>query len=406
MVTTLAAVIVSIVLAFALSEVCVRLKIPRVIGQIAAGMVLSISLFKTSFFTPSTLEIFSFLAYLGTIFLFFFVGMEIDMRKFRKHVNQAALISILNTAIPFTAGVLLGIFVFHFEPLVAVIIGISLAVSSQAISLDVLDEFRLIKTRIGGLVIAAGAVDDIFELILISGILMAINATSNISGLFEIFASGIIFILIIIIFRRFLVPFIIDRLDEEKNPALLFAGAVMISLMMAGIAEYLGLDALIGALIAGVLVRQTFLAEGRHGIFEEHSIAKVIHTLAFGFLVPLFFVWVGLNTNVSSMLHNLGFGLVLTAVAILGTVGGTMLAVMLSKGSALEGMTIGWGVNPKGDVELVIATLALQNYLITVDIFSAIILMALLTTLISPIVFRFFIRRFYARQQRAGAAAG
>jgi len=395
MVSTLATIIVSIVLAFVFSELLVRLKIPRVIGQIAAGIVLGIGAIKGFFFTGSTLEIFSFLAYLGTIFLFFFIGLEINMKRFRDNMNQAALISLLNTSIPFIIGLLIGKFFFGFETIVAVIIGIALSVSSQAISLDVLDEFRMLNTRIGNLIIAAGAVDDVFELVLISGIIMVINAATGVSGLFHVFFNGIVFILIIIAFRRFLVPYLMDKLHDERNPTLLFAGAVMVSLMMAGMAEYLGLDALIGALIAGVLVRQTFLAEGRHGLFEEHNVAKVMHTMAFGFLVPLFFVWVGLNTNISSLFNNFGFSLLLTLIAIVGTVGGTLLAVLITKGSVAEGLMVGWGVNPKGDVELVIASLALQNYLITVDIYSAIILMALITTIISPIVFRYLMKRFY-----------
>ncbi len=397
MVSTLATIIVSIVLAFLFSELSVLLKIPRVIGQIAAGIVLSIGFIKGFFFTGGTLEVFSFLAYLGTIFLFFFVGLEINMKRFKENLNQAALISFLNTSIPFIMGLIVGKFFFGFDTIVAVIIGISLSVSSQAISLDVLDEFRMLNTRIGNLIMAAGAVDDVFELVLISGILMVINAATGFSGLFEVFFNGFVFILIIIVFRMFLVPYLIDKLEDEKDPTLLFAGAVMVSLMMAGIAQYLGLDALIGALIAGVLVRQTFLAEGKHGLFEEHNVAKVIHTMAFGFLVPLFFVWVGLNTNISSLFNNFGFSLVLTLIAIVGTVGGTFFAVILTKGTIKDGLLIGWGVSPKGDVELVIATLALQNYLITVDIFSAIILMALITTIISPIIFRLLLKRFNVR---------
>ncbi len=395
MVSALATIITSIVLAFILSELSVRLKIPRVIGQIAAGIVLGIGAIKGFFFTDNTLEIFSFLAYLGTIFLFFFVGLEINMRRFRENIKEAALISLLNTSIPFIIGLVVSKFFFGLETIVAVIIGIALSVSSQAISLDVLDEFRMINTRIGSLIIGAGAVDDVFELVLISGVLMVINAASGISGLFDVFLNGILFILVIIAFRRFLVPYIIDKLHDEKNPTLLFAGAVMISLMLAGIAEYFKLDALIGALIAGVLVRQTFLAEGRHGLFEEHNVAKIMHTMAFGFLVPIFFVWVGLNTNLASMFNNIGFSLVLTLIAIIGTVGGALIAVLLTKGSFIEGLLVGWGVNPKGDVELVIVTLALQNYLITIDIYSAIILMALITTIVSPIIFRYLIKKYY-----------
>ncbi|MEK6809134.1 MAG: cation:proton antiporter, partial [Nanoarchaeota archaeon] len=105
----------------------------------------------------------------------------------------------------------------------------------------------------------------------------------------------------------------------------------------------------------------------------------------------LFFVWVGLNTDIGSIGANMFFLIILIAIALLGTVGGSIIAIMLNKGTFREGMLIGWGLTPKGDIELALATLALNAEIITPAIFTALVVMALFTTLISPWVFKYLV---------------
>ena len=131
-----------------------------------------------------------------------------------------------------------------------------------------------------------------------------------------------------------------------------------------------------------------------HRVWEEHSISNSVHLVAFGFLVPIFFVSVGLNTSIVSAFSNLDITLSLILIALIGTVVGSMIGVVLSKGSLKEGLLVGFGVSPKGDTELVLATLALQVGIIKNDIFSAIVIMAMITTLLSPIAFRILIKKY------------
>ena len=115
--------------------------------------------------------------------------------------------------------------------------------------------------------------------------------------------------------------------------------------------------------------------------------------ISFGFLIPLFFVNVGLNTSFGTLSSNISLVIVLVLISIIGTLAGTVIGVLLSKGTLTEGLIVGWGVIPKGDTELVIATLALNNGLISVDIFTAIITVALASTFLAPIVFKILIKR-------------
>ena len=125
-----------------------------------------------------------------------------------------------------------------------------------------------------------------------------------------------------------------------------------------------------------------------------------MHTISFGFLIPLFFVSVGLQINLSSLSANVPLVATFAFIDIAGTVAGTIIGVMLSKGSFNEGAIVGFGVLPKGDTELVIATLALQSGIIAAPLFTVIITVAMISTFIAPIVFKHLVRKHAAYAKR------
>lgn len=394
MVNALLVTLIALVLAYLLSEIFRHFHLPRVIGQILAGIILGIPIIKSMLFTDDILSIFSFITNIGIILLFFFIGLEISFRQFKKNFKETSLIAVFNTLIPLTAGFAAGRFLFGFDNITSLIIGISVSVSSQAISLDILEELKLIKTKISNLIVASGTVDDVFELFLISSLLIVFHSSVLGQLSFEKLVYGVAtFVLIIIFFRVFLVPFALRIFEKEKSQATLFMGALIIVLLMAYLSEVFGISSLIGALVAGILVRQTLLTGEDRRPWRKNQISHSIHIMSFGFLIPLFFVNVGLKTDFSSISSNLTLVFVLILIGIVGTLAGTVIGVLLSKGTLNEGLIVGWGVLPKGDTELVIATLALNNGLINVSIFTAIITVALFSTFLAPIVFKFLVRK-------------
>lgn len=395
MANTLFVLLVALVLAYFFSEILRFFKIPRVIGQISAGMVLGLPYLRNTLFTEDVSSIFYFIANVGTILLFFFVGLEINMGQFKKNFKESFLISIFNTLIPLATGFLIGKFLFNFNDITSLVIGIALAVSSQAISLDILEELKLLKTRLGSLIVSSGTVDDVLELLLISFILVLFQSSLLGQDSFVKLAVGILsFVLIIIMFKISLVPIAMKVFEREKSQSNLFMGALIVVLLLAYISELAGVGTLIGALIAGILVRQTLLAEADRQPWRKNAISHSMHIVSFGFLIPIFFVNVGLNTNFNSLFSNLFLVVVLILANIVTTVGGTVIGVLLSKGTLREGLLVGWGVTPKGDTELIIATLALNNGLIDSAVFSAIIAVALVSTFLAPIVFKYMIKKY------------
>lgn len=394
MANALLVTLIALVLAYLLSEVFRHFKLPRVIGQILAGIILGLPLIKGLFFTDEISSIFSFIMNIGIMLLFFFVGLEISIVQFKKNFREASLIAIFNTLLPLVSGFLISRFLFNFNNITSLIIGISLSVSSQAISLDILEELKLLKSKIGNLILMSGAVDDVFELLLISSILVVLHSTAFGQISFQKLAINILgFALIVILIRALLIPFTLRAFEREKSQASLFMGALIIVLFMAYVSELFGIGSLVGALIAGILVRQTLITGEDRKPWRRNELSHSIHVISFGFLIPIFFVNVGLSVDISAISSNLFLVFVLLLVDILGTLIGTVVGVLLSKGTLSEGLAVGWGVMPKGDTEIVIATLALSSGLINIDIFTVIITVALLSTFIAPIVFKLMLRR-------------
>ena len=387
-------ILAALVLAYILSEICRYFKLPRVIGQILAGAVLGIPIIKSLLFTDELIVSFSFLTNIGIILLFFFIGLELNLREFRKNIKETSYIAILNTTIPFVTGFLAARFIFGLDNLASLVMGIAVSVSSQAISLDILEEVKLLKSKIGNLIIASGTVDDVFELLLISSILILFHSATTTPADYTILAAQILlFIALMLFFRISLIPFALRIFEREKSQASLFMGALIIVISIAYISELLGMGSLIGALIAGALVRQTLLTGAERKPWRRNELSHSLHIISFGFLIPLFFVSVGLQLNLASLSSNLPLVATFALIDIVGTIAGTVMGVMLSKGSFTEGTIVGWGVLPKGDTELVIATLALQSGIITTSLFTAIITVAMISTFVGPIAFKYMVRR-------------
>ncbi len=392
MVSPFVMILAALLLAFTLSELLKRIiGIPRVVGQVAAGLILGITFFKPYLFDQENIDVFSFLANLGIILLFYYVGLETNLSIFRKNLKESVSISLINTTFPFVLGFVTMKYLFGLSNLVSAIISIALSVSAQSITLDFLEEMKMVKSRLGSMIIGAGAVDDIIESFLVILVLSLFQFTVTEISRTKLLLGLLFFVIMVCAARLWIIPYTLRFFDQEKSSTARFTAAILIVLLIASLTELCGLNILIGAMIAGMLVRQTILKDKHIANWEEHDIARSIHIVAFGFLIPLFFVWVGLNTNLSSIGQNIYFLLVLIGIALLGTVGGTTIAVILNKGSFREGLTIGWGLTPKGDVDLAIATLALKEGILSPGIFASLVLMALSTTIISPMVFKYLI---------------
>jgi len=390
----LVAVLICLASLFFVSEVLQFFRIPRVVSQIGTGMIFGLPALSSVLLTAETSSILQFLAYIGQVLLLFFVGLQLDLRKSAKDVRNSLWISFFNTVFPLIGGFLLCKYVFELSTEASVIIGVCMSVSATAIALDLLEEVGKIKTRLARFIVSAGSIDDIVESVLFATILGFISTVSEHFSVFDLLVNIVIFLGILLLFRLLIIPVVL-RLAEKGTSlsASLLSGGLIITLVLAVLADRLGVSAYIGALLGGIIMRHV-LKSDHHRPWELHEITRSVHNLAFGFLVPFFFLWVGMKTDISSIFTDFNFSFLVTLVAIIGTVGGTMLGYYLIEKDWKRAWLVGWAMNAKGDTELVMATLALSAGIITTQIFSSLIFMAVISTLISPIVFRYYLKWF------------
>lgn len=379
---------------FIVSEVLQIFKIPRVVSQIGVGLLLGIPALSAVLFIPETWSILQFLSYIGQVVLLFFVGLQLDLRRSAGDVKNSLWVSFFNTIFPLIGGFLVCKYIFALSTEASVIIGVCMSVSAVAISLDMLEELGKIKTKLARFIVSAGSVDDIVESVLFATILGFISTITEKLSVFDVLINITVFLGILLLFRLFIVPFIL-RIAEKSNAShsSLLTGGLIITLVLAALADHLGISAFIGALLGGIIMRHV-LKTDHHRPWELQEITRSIHNLAFGFLVPFFFLWVGLKTDVSSIFTNINFSVLITIIAIAGTVGGTMIGYYLTEKSWKRAWLVGWAMNAKGDTELIMATLALSAGIITTQIFSSLIFMAVVSTLISPLIFRHYLKWF------------
>ncbi len=367
------------------AELLAKLSVPRVVAQVGTGMVLGLPFIRDVLFTDESMSVLRFFGYIGSILLLYFVGLQLDVRKTVSNLPVSAGISFFNTSLPLVLGLLVSHW-FGLSWTVSLIVGVCMSVSATALALDLLEEFGKLRTSLGRLIVEAGAFDDLVEMLLVAGILSVIGAASKSFGL--ILADLFIFLAIVLAFRLLLIPWMLRNAIEKEHRPTLFSGALIMTLLLAVLADYLGVGALIGALFGGMITRQVLLKDDHHRPWELMEISRDVHAIGFGFLIPFFFLLVGLNSDLMAIWNNLGFSVAITVIAIFGTVVGSAIGYWTVKRHWKDAWLVGWALNAKGDTELVIAQLALSAGLISRDIFSSLIFMAVVSTLISPFVFK------------------
>src|SRR3989344_1893351 len=387
-------ILICLMLAYFLAEVFKKLGLPRVVGQIIAGLILGIGFIKAYVFNADSLEIIDFLANLGLIFLFYYVGLETNFKSFTKNFKKSIFISVFNTSLPFIAGFLLAKYGLNLDILPSIIIGVSLSVSAQSVSIDLLEELRLLKSKLGNLIITAGAVDDILELMLVTLLLGIFYSSITHLGIIRFLLDMSIFLAVLTLAKLIFIPYSLKFFDIEKSSTSRFMLSTMIVLGVALLSHHLGMGLFIGAMAAGIIVRQTISKEMIRPNWEEQDIAKSTHIIAFGFLLPLFFVKIGITTELHLILSNFKLIILFIIIALLGTVIGTVIATWLNKGTFKEGLILGFGLSPKGDLELAIITLALENSIITNNIYTSLVIMSLSTTILAPIIFKKLVQTY------------
>ena len=401
-VTLLAGLAILLGSAVVLGEIARRLRQPAIVGEVLAGIILGPSvlglvspgaesaLFPVAGTGAIALETFTTIA---VVLLLFVAGLEIDLSAMRAYGRKAAVVSLSGIVIPFTIG---GITAYYWPNLVgrgdidrvtfALFFAIALAISALPVIAKTLMDLDLLRTRLGTLVITAAMVDDLIGWLGFSVVLGMMSADA--SGHRFAVTLALVLLTLVVIFA--LVRPFVNRVLPWVQGRLVWPGGVLGFMLVmvfafAALTEAIGVHAIMGAFFIGIAI-----GDSPH---LRQRTREIVHYFVMHVFAPVFFATIGLHANIARD-FNLGLVAFVLVIATVGKVAGGSIGARLGGLSMRESFAIGFGLNARGAMEIILALLALQHGVIEDQLFVALVIMALVTSMISgPTMDRLLIRR-------------
>ena len=389
-----------LVVARGLGELMRRIDLPLVIGELLAGVVLGPSLL--GFLLPSLQQyifppaqeqsdLLSAIAWLGVLFLLIVTGLETDLNLIIRKGKTALFISLGGIIVPFATGFALG-WVLPEDLLAdpsrrlvfSLFIATAMSISAVPVIAKVLMDLNLIRRDIGQVTLAAGMTDDTIGWILLSVVSgLASSGQFDLKTLVGSVSAAVLFLGIAFTIGRTVVDQILRWVDDYVGGVAASLSVVLIlCLFAASLTHALGLEAALGAFVFGILV-------GQSRRFSREA-GQALEVITAGFFAPIFFASAGLKVDLLTLLasQTLLFGLIVLAIACLGKFVGAYFGCRLSGLSHWEGVAMGSGMNARGAMELIVATIGLSLGVLNQQMYSIIDMVAIVTSLIAPPLLR------------------
>ena len=382
-------IVLILLVAWVLGDLFQRVRLPRLLGELLAGLILGPPLL--GWVQPR--EAMTVLADLGIFFLMFYSGMEMDPKELLEHFWVSVAVAVGGFILPFVLGYGVARF-FGATLMQALFIAMGLSVTALAVGARVLQDMEIYHSKVGHIIIGAAIVDDILALVAFS-VLTGLAQTGEVDPykIFLLLAEVAAFFGGTILVGHFLIPKLTRRLKDEEAKGFTFA--LLAALIMGFLAESVGLHLIIGAFLAGQFVRKEVV---------EPRLYRRLHdrffNIIYGFLGPIFFVSLSFHVNLNLPARDWWFLAAIIGVAIFGKVGGAAVPALILGRNWREATVIGLGMNGRGAVELIVAkAVLLMSYgllqsgaiaepLLTQSQFTILILMAFITTFITPFSLR------------------
>lgn len=387
-------------------ELAERLQQPALVGELVSGILLGLTAaqFPETFPILAALpedEVFVAISDLGVFFLMLLAGIELQPGEFAKASKRSFVIAIGGMLLPLGLGVGLGWLVFPDSPLrfaQILFLGVALSITAVPVSVKILMDLGKLGSRVGQMIVSAAVVDDVLSLVLLAGLTAAIRTGQmpDALGLLILCGQIVLFLAITFVLNRYVIPVLAGQLKRIVVEEIEFSGLLVVALGYGVLAEALGMHFILGAFVAGL-----FFVRGLIGTREFKDVERKISGLTKGFLAPVFFASIGLHLDMGALSLIPGLVLMLLLAATFGKVVGAGLPAYAMGMSRGESLAIGVGMNARGAVELIIADIALRAGLfsspsptppVVAELFSAIVIMAIVTTLTAPMALRYALR--------------
>ncbi len=394
-------------------EICVRLNLPPVLGELLGGVIVGVSALRLIIFPGGELdanasliinllqntaglppaaansvfeqqsEAISVLSEIGVIILLFEIGLESSLTELLKVGTQAALVAVVGVAAPFAGGVLGMIYIFHAPPIAAIFAAAALTATSIGITAKVLSQIGRINTPEGQIIIGAAILDDILGLIVLA-VVSGLGQTGkvDVGGIFYLIITASTFLVGSIFIGRALTPLLATIVDTLQTRGQLIVVSLIFAFSLAYIATAIHLEGILGSFAAGLVLAET---EKREGIVTDLTpLADAV--------VPIFFVVVGARTDLSVLnpidpvnREGLLIALFLVVVAVLGKV---ITGLVVFGKPGINRLAIGVGMIPRGEVGLIFVSVGATSGILPPATQAGVVVMVIFTTFLAPPLLR------------------
>jgi Kef-type K+ transport system membrane component KefB len=395
-------------------ELSKRLNFPPVLGELVGGVVVGVSALHLLMFSesgarasdsalmsvlqfifhlsPDALtsifhsqsEVISVLAELGVIILLFEIGLESDLRQLQAVGYQATIVAVVGVAVPFAAGTIGLMMLFHVPVIPAIFAGAALTATSIGITSKVLSELGHLKSKEGQIIVGAAVIDDVLGIIVLAVVAsLAKTGEVDILNVVYLIFSASIFLLGSILLGKFFNKSFVAIADKLQTRGQLVIPALTFAFFMAFVANAIHLEAILGAFAAGLVLDETD---------KRKELDKQVVPIA-DILVPIFFVTVGARADLGVLNPTNAdnrTGLIIAAFLIVVAIVGKVVTGWSVVGQPqLNRLAIGVGMIPRGEVGLVFAGIGSASGVLDKPLEAAIITMVILTTFLAPPLLRF-----------------
>jgi Kef-type K+ transport system membrane component KefB len=361
---------------------------PRVIGEMVAGILLGPSLLgllapgvQASIFPVDSLGALRMLSQIGVILFMFVVGIELDIDHLRHKAHAAVLVSHASIIVPFFLGCALALVVYRslapagsrFSAF-ALFIGVAMSITAFPVLARIIDERRLRRSHLGSTAIACAAVDDVTAWCLLAVVVALVRADGLGGAAWTILLTVLFIAAMLFVVRPRMARLVREEPDGQSGSMGLLAGIFVFIFVSALATEMIGIHALFGAFLAGVCMPPNSAL--------RQFLRERLETFSSVLLLPLFFAFTGLRTEIGllndwpSWLACIG----IIAVAIVGKLGGSMVAARFTGMSWGDSFALGALMNTRGLVELIVLNIGYDLKILSPRIFAMLVLMALVTT--------------------------
>lgn len=383
--------IVILIFARMVAWVFMKMGQPSVIGEILAGIILGPSvlglLFPSSFtflFPPTSLPNISLLSQFGLIFFMFVIGMELDLGEIKKNFQKSLIISHTSIVVPFVMGAILALFLYtdyageHSQLLpFALFIGVSMSITAFPVLARIIQEQGKMNTHIGIISMSSAANGDITAWCIVAVIMAIAQAGAPISAVFTVLFAAVYMLVMFYVVKPLFK--IIGQAYNNKEVANIGLIALIFLTLLASayVTEILGLHALFGAFIAGVVMPDD--------ISFRRIMTEKVEDVSLSVFLPLFFVSSGLQTQIGLLNTptHWWITLIIVIVAIVGKLVGTYVSCRVVGETPRDSLYIGILMNTRGLMELVVLSMGYQLGILSPVIYAMLVIMTLVTTFIT-----------------------